>query len=359
MSSTHTTTEPVVLPGSRPGKKMVWVPGGTFAMGSQDFYPEERPVRQVDVDGFWMDEHPVTVAEYRRFVRATGYVTVAERSLDPSRHPGLDPRLLAQGSLVFHKTPGPVDLSDHRSWWSYVPGACWRRPEGAGSSVHGRERHPVTHVAYEDAEAYAIWSGKELPTEAEWEYASRGGLDGAIYAWGDDFSPQGRLMANTWQGEFPWRNAKLDRFERTSPIGMFPANGYGLLDMTGNVWEWTCDLYHTRPGDRGAKATCVPHTKRQSLPRQRAAEDAPRDSPGGAPDGSAGDGDSPDGSAGGWAGDGGADEAFEHAVVRVIKGGSYLCCATFCLRYRPAARQAMDSDSATCHLGFRCVVRPR
>ncbi|GAA2754999.1 formylglycine-generating enzyme required for sulfatase activity [Actinopolymorpha rutila] len=309
------------------------MPGGTFAMGSDDFYPEERPVRTVEVAGFWMDERPVTVSEYRRFVRATGYVTVAERRLDADLHPGADPRLTTPGSLVFHPTPGPVDLSDCGSWWSYVPGANWRRPEGPGSAPHGRERHPVTHVAYEDAEAYAHWSGKQLPTESEWEYAARGGLDGAVYAWGDDFSPRGRLMANVWQGDFPWRHAGLGPFERTSPSGLFPANGYGLLDMTGNVWEWTSDVYRAPEPDRAAKAACVPllvPLDRQSpLPWQRTAADAE------------------------------AGTADGNRVARVVKGGSYLCSATYCLRYRPAARQPSDSATATGHVGFRCVVHPR
>ncbi|MFD2082230.1 Formylglycine-generating enzyme, required for sulfatase activity, contains SUMF1/FGE domain [Actinopolymorpha cephalotaxi] len=342
----ETSTRPGNRTRARPGRRMVWVPGGTFAMGSDDFYPEERPVRTVEVAGFWMDEHPVTVAEYRRFVRATGYVTVAERHLDAGRASGsasgVDPRPATPGSLVFRPTPGPVDLSDWGSWWSYVPGACWRRPEGPVSAPHGRERHPVTHVAYEDAEAYAAWSGKQLPTETEWEYAARGGLDGAVYAWGNDFSPRGRLMANVWQGDFPWRRAGLGPYRRTSPTGLFPANGYGLLDMTGNVWEWTSDLYHAPEPDRAAKAVCVPVPlvvpldRSGPLPRQRAATDDPSGT------------ELP------------ADGSYDvDRVVRVVKGGSYLCSATFCLRYRPAARQPSDSVTATCHVGFRCVVHPR
>src|SRR5499427_7578623 len=185
------------------------IPGGTFWMGSDAFYPEESPVHEVTVDSFWMDEHPVTVAEYRRFVAATGYVTVAERPLDPASYPQADPALLVPGSLVFQRTKGPVDLRDYRNWWAYVPGASWRQPAGPGSGCRG-PAHPVTHVAYEDAEAYAKWAGKELPTEAEWEYAARGGLDRAVYAWGDDFAPHGRMMANTWQGPFPWQNLRTD-----------------------------------------------------------------------------------------------------------------------------------------------------
>ena len=193
--------------------------GGTFAMGSDEFYLEERPVHRVSVDAFWIDEHPVTAADYRRFVRATGYTTVAERPLDEADYPDADPELLVPGSLVFRKTTGPVALDDVRNWWEYVPGAYWKKPAGPGSTINGRDRHPVVQVAYEDAESYATWAGKSLPTEAEWEYAARGGLDGARFAWGDDEVPNGTRMANTWQGEFPWRNSKDDGFEGTSPVG--------------------------------------------------------------------------------------------------------------------------------------------
>src|SRR5436190_3865491 len=220
---------------------MVWVPGGSFLMGSEDFYPEERPVRRVEVDGFWMDEHLVTVAEFRRFVKATGYVTVAERPLDAAQYPGADPALLHPGSLVFHQPGGPVYLRDVTHWWRYTPGAQWRHPAGPGSTLDGLDRHPVTHVAAEDADAYAAWAGKQLPTEAEWELAARGGLDGAVFTWGDEVAPKGQMMANTWQGAFPWRNLRTDGYEGTSPVGSFPPNGYGLYDMAGNVWEWTWD----------------------------------------------------------------------------------------------------------------------
>jgi len=293
-------------------KDMVEVPGGTFRMGSERFYPEEAPVHEVSVDGFWIDRHPVTVAEFRRFVKATGHVTWAERAPDADDYPDADPELLVPGSLVFRKTAGPVPLDDYRNWWTWVPGADWRQPEGPGSTVGGRERHPVTHVAYADAVAYADWAGKALPTEAEWEYAARGGLDGAIFTWGDEFAPKGRMMANTWQGEFPWQNLLLDRYEATSPVETYPANGYGLYDMAGNVWEWTEDWFAQREAN-GAPSCCAPRD-----PRAAAEERFPR---------------------------------------RVIKGGSHLCAPNYCLRYRPAARQGETIDSTTGHIGFRCVIR--
>src|SRR4051794_4775283 len=222
---------------------MLQVPGGTFAMGCDRFYPEEAPVRHVAVDGFRMDRHPVTVREFRRFVSECGYVTVAERQPSAADYPGADPDLLVPGSLVFRRAGGPVDLRDFRNWWEYVPAADWRHPEGPASSIAGRQRHPVVHVAFEDAQAYATWAGKSLPTEAEWELAARGGLDGAVFAWGDEFAPGGRMMANTWQGEFPWQNLRADGYEGTSPVAAFAPNGYGLYDMTGNVWEWTADFF--------------------------------------------------------------------------------------------------------------------
>jgi sulfatase modifying factor 1 len=299
---------PAIDPHQHPG--MTWVPGGSFFMGSNDFYPEERPVRRVQVEGFWLDVSPVTMLEFQRFVQATGYVTVAERPLDPTLYPDADPDLLVPGSLVFQRARGPVDLRDYRNWWAYVPGASWRAPEGPGSATDGREQHPVTHVAYEDALAYAAWAGKALPSEAEWEYAARGGLDCAVFAWGNVFAPDGRMMANTWQGQFPWQNLALDGFESTSPVGSFPPNGYGLYDMTGNVWEWTLDRFVEEPIVAGACPSCAPVALGPELIERR-----------------------------------------------VIKGGSHLCAPNYCLRYRPAARQAEAVDTSTCHLGFRCIIR--
>jgi len=307
-----------------PAKDMAWIPGGRFLMGSDEFYPEERPVHPVRVDGFWMDEHPVTVAQFRRFVKATGYVTLAERPLDPADFPGSDRSVLVPGALVFHRTRGPVDLNDVRNWWAYVPGACWRQPDGPGSSIVGRDRHPVTQVAFEDVEAYATWAGKALPTEAEWEFAARGGLEGARFAWGDEFAPKGRMLANTWQGEFPWQNTLEDGFEGTSPVRSFPPNGFGLYDMAGNVWEWTDDFFAPRQSDRAEHACCIPHNPRTSSPDMSFGHGQPG----------------------------------EHIPRRVIKGGSHLCAPNYCLRYRPAARQAEAVDTSTCHIGFRCIVRP-
>ena len=235
-------------------KDMVAVPGGTFLMGSEEFYEEERPVREVTVDPFSIDEHQVTVAEFRRFVKATGYVTVAERAARPGRVPRRRSRAPRAGLAgVPPDDRARCDLRDVRNWWSYVPGAQWRHPEGPGSTLHGRERHPVTQVAFADAAAYAAWAGKELPTEAEWEFAARGGLEQARFTWGDEFAPKGKMMANTWQGEFPWQNLLQDGFAGTSPVKSFPPNGYGLYDMAGNVWEWTADAFGANGASGGAR----------------------------------------------------------------------------------------------------------
>jgi sulfatase modifying factor 1 len=302
--------------------EMIAVSGGTFLMGSADFYPEERPVRAVAVDSFRMDAHPVTAAEFRRFVKATGYVTSAELTVDPADFPDADRNALVPGALVFRRASGPVDLSDWRQWWSYAPGADWRHPLGGDSTLNGRELHPVTQVSYGDAAAYAAWAGKDLPTEAEWEYAARGGLDAARYAWGDEFSPKGRRMANTWHGEFPWeyqgRGARVDQ-PGTTAVKTFPPNGYGLYDMTGNIWEWTVDYYSVPRAGSAPPACCAPRNPRV---------------------------DEPD-----------VDQAEGRFQRRVTKGGSHLCAPNYCLRYRPAARQGQTEDTATCHLGFRCIVR--
>ena len=227
-------------------RNMRRLPAGTFLMGSDRHYPEERPAHRASVDGFWMDATAVTNAAFAAFVEATGYATVAERPLDPAQYPGARPEMLAPGSLVFRMSDGPVDTSDHRNWWAWAPGACWRRPEGPGSGVDRREDHPVVHIAYEDAEAYAAWAGAELPTEAEWEFAARGGLDDAEFAWGDEFVTGGGHMANTWQGPFPWRDFAADGFAGTCPVRSFPPNGHGLFEMCGNVWEWTADWFAQR-----------------------------------------------------------------------------------------------------------------
>ena len=285
-------------------KDMVALPGATFAMGSEEFYAEEAPMRDATVAAFAIDRHPVTVGEFRRFVTQTGHVTEAERAPDPALYPDADAALLVPGSLVFQRTAGPVSLRDVRSWWRYVPGACWHAPEGPGSTVRGRHRHPVTHVAHGDALAYAAWAGKALPTEAEWEYAARGGLDGARFAWGEEIAPGGKMMANWWQGRFPWENLRLDGYDGTSPVGAFAPNGFGLFDVCGNVWEWTADRFSA-----SATESCCTPPAPEAIPRT------------------------------------------------TIKGGSHLCAPSYCLRFRPAARQGEAVDTSTSHIGFRCIVR--
>ncbi|MEI7057682.1 formylglycine-generating enzyme family protein [Nocardioides sp. CCNWLW239] len=313
--------------------RMIRLDGGTFTMGSEAFYPDEGPVHERTVAAFEIDLHPVTVAQFAAFVAETGYVTLAERPLDPADFPGADPADLVPGGLVFVPTRGPVDLRDWRQWWRWGAGASWKSPFGAGSSVKGREDHPVTQVALEDAQAYAAWAGKRLPTEAEFEFAARGGLAGATYAWGEELRPEGRLMANTWQGSFPWRNTGAAGWVGTTPVGTFPANGYGLLDCIGNVWEWTTDLYAEkhdpeRPRERvdlladqggcGDECRCGPSSREeaQAVASAEPGSTIPR---------------------------------------RVLKGGSHLCAPEYCLRYRPAARSPQADDTATSHIGFRCV----
>jgi sulfatase modifying factor 1 len=301
---------------------MIWIPGGVFLMGSDHHYPEEAPAHRVRVDGFWIDATAVTNAQFERFVAETGYVTLAERSPRAEDYPDAAPDLLVPASAVFTPPPGAVDIGNAYLWWSYVTGADWRHPTGPSSSLHGLGDHPVVHVAYEDAEAYARWAGKDLPTEAEFEFAARGGLDGMEFVWGSELHPDGRMMANTWQGEFPWQNTEQDGYRWTSPVGAFPANGYGLFDMAGNVWQWTSDWYdaHAAPAHR----CCVVENPRGG--REERSHD-----PSGAP---------------------------VTLPRKVVKGGSFLCAPNYCLRYRPAARMGQTIDTSTCHVGFRCIRRP-
>jgi formylglycine-generating enzyme len=315
--------DPTATPGPPPDAGMVWVPGGTFLIGSDRHYPEEAPAHRVTVDGLWMQRCAVTNAEFRRFVDATGYVTLAEKPPDAARYPDALPERLVPASGVFVRPRQPVDLRNPYGWWQWVPGASWRHPRGPQSSLKDLDDHPVVHVAREDVDAYAAWAGKELPTEAEWEHAARGGLDGAEYAWGDELTPGGRFLANWWQGEFPLENLRLDGHEYTAPVRSFPPNGYGLFEMTGNVWEWTADWYQ----DQAAAA------------HPGCAVDNPR---GGRRDTSH---------------DPGAGDPVP-MPRRVIKGGSHLCADNYCRRYRPAARMGQAVDTSTSHLGFRCVVRP-
>ena len=312
-----------------PPPGMVALPGGTFAMGSQAFYSEEAPVRHVRVDPFWIDETPVTNRQFASFVEATGHRTMAEIAPDPCDYPGMDPALAQPGSLVFEKTAGPVDLADLGQWWQFRLGADWRHPTGPGSSLDGLEDHPVVHVTHGDALAYAQWAGKALPSEAEWEFAARGGLEGRDYGWAADFAdelaPGGVMLANYWQGLFPFANTREDGWERTSPVRSYPPNGYGLYDMIGNVWEHTADWY------------AEPKLAAKTSPSACCTLDNPR---------------------GGRKG-----ESFDPATPglkiarKVIKGGSHLCALNHCRRYRPAARFAQAIDSPTSHGGIRCVIR--
>ena len=288
-------------------------------MGSNDHYPEEAPAHRVHVPGFWIDPYAVTNAQFAAFVAETGYVTVAEKPPDAALYPDADPSLMRPASVVFTPPPRLVSLHDHMAWWSLVPGADWRHPRGPGSDLTGLGDHPVVHVAWPDVIAYSAWAGKSIPTEAEWEYAARGGRRGTEYAWGDELTPGGVHMANVWQGEFPLRNLAADGYEWTAPVGSFPANGYGIFELIGNVWEWTSDWYAahaesvpaccglTSRGGSGEATSVAPGSK---LPR------------------------------------------------KVTKGGSFLCAPNYCRRYRPAARMPQEIDTSTCHLGFRCVIRP-
>jgi formylglycine-generating enzyme len=288
---------------------LVWIPGQTAVLGSDRHYPEEAPARPTGVEGFWMMAKAVTNTQFAEFVDATAYLTVAERPLNPADYPDAPPENLQPGSMVFTRTQGPVDLRHLNLWWTWTPGTSWRRPVGPLSSIDKRAEHPVVHVAYEDAEAYAAWAGMSLPTEAEWETAARGGLDQAEYTWGDEPEPPGQRMANYWHGDFPWRPEK--GYGRTAPVGSYPPNGYGLFDMAGNVWEWTTDWYGETRDDQPccASDSYDPRQPQFQVPR------------------------------------------------KVVKGGSFLCADVYCLRYRPAARRPQPVDTGMSHVGFRCVKR--
>ena len=302
---------------------MVWIPGGTFTMGSDDHYAEERPARRAAVDGFWIDPTPVTNRQFARFVAETSYVTFAEFPPDPNDYPGADPRMLVASSMVFTPPRVAVDLRYPAQWWAFIPGADWRHPQGPGSNLEGLDDHPVVHIAWVDALAYAAWAGVELPTEAEWEFAARGGLEAVEYAWGDALTPDGRYMANTWQGVFPNANSLEDGWARTSPVGAYPANGHGLYDMIGNTWEWTVDWWSTPDPAATSPRCCSAKNPRGGLEETSYAEDGlpiPR---------------------------------------KVLKGGSHLCAPNYCRRYRPAARHPQPIDTSASHVGFRCVARSR
>ncbi|KTG11545.1 gliding motility-associated lipoprotein GldK [Haloprofundus marisrubri] len=303
---------------------MVWIPGGAYTAGSAEFYPEERPPRRVRVEGFWMDAHHVTNEQFGEFVDETGYTTLAERPPNPEDYPGVPSEDLITGSAVFQKPKRPVGPQNPNQWWKYVSGADWRHPLGPDSSIDDLSDHPVVHVAYEDAVAYAEWAGKTLPTEAQWERAARGGLDAKPFVWGDDHTVDGKLMANTWQGHFPYENTCLDGYDRTSPVGAFPANEFGLFDMAGNAWQWTRDWYHDDPTAGTSTSSCCGPTTPRGVSEEQSVD--PRD-PTGIP-------------------------------RKVLKGGSHLCAPNYCFRYRPAARYPEPVDTSTSHVGFRCIVEP-
>ncbi len=324
MSSTPDNKK--VETGAPPDMRLV--EGGKFTMGSLLWYPDEAPLREVRVDSFWIDETPVTNRQFAKFVDATGHVTLAEIAPDPKDYPGMLPGMDRAGSLVFFPTEGPVPLSEYQHWWRFEFGADWRHPTGPESDLDSGDLwdHPVVHVAWADAMAYAKWAGKDLPTEAEHEYAARGGLEGKEFAWGDELAPEGRMMANYWQGQFPFANTLEDGWLRTAPVGSFPANGYGLYDMIGNVWEWTRDWWEDQPSvpeKRRGQACCTVSNPRGGTLR-------------------------------------GSFDPMQPQIKigrKVLKGGSHLCAANHCQRYRPAARHPEMIDTSTSHIGFRCVRR--
>ncbi len=313
---------PTTAPGPAPAPGMVWIPEGTYRMGSDAHYPEEAPAHEVSVDGFWIDATPVTNRQFREFVEATGHVTFCEIAPNAADYPGADPAMLVPASVVFVPPVERVNLSDHFQWWQFVAGADWRHPQGPDSSLEGRDDHPVVHVAFADVEAYARWAGKELATEAQWEWAARASNADTVYAWGDELEPGGRHMANVWQGEFPRQNLAEDGYAGTSPVGAFPPNGFGLSDMIGNVWEWTCDWFSMSHAQTATKSCCIPRNPRGG---QREASIDPSQP--------------------------------EIPIPRkVMKGGSHLCAPNYCQRYRPAARMSQPVDTSTSHLGFRCIA---
>ncbi len=311
-------------------RDLIWVPGGEFTVGSNVHYPEEAPAHRVVVDGFHIDARPVTNDEFARFVADTGHVTLAETAPNAVDYPQADSALLVPASAVFCPPGRPVDLTNAYEWWRSVPGADWRHPRGPQTTIDGMGDHPVVHVAYADAEAYAAWAGKALPTEAEWEFAARGGArDGAPYAWGDELTPQGRYMANFWQGDFPHANDLADGYAWTSPVGSFDPNGYGLYDMIGNVWEWTADWWAEQRRLAPRTPSCCGSTPARVNPtggKRQLSVDPQL-------------------------------PALARAPRKVMKGGSHLCAENYCRRYRPAARLPQTLDTSTCHLGFRCIVR--
>lgn len=303
----------MLLASSLLADEMIWIPSGTFWMGSDERgMPDTKPWHQVTVDGFWMDRAPITNIEFSEFVKETGYVTTAEKRLDPKQYPGARLQDLEPAGIVFVQTEGPVDLTKPLNWWKLIRGASWEHPEGPHTNIENLSDHPVVHVSYEDAQAYAKWKGKRLPTEAEWEYAARGGLEKKKYVWGDEKLPEGKWMANIWQGKFPYDNSAEDGFMGTSPVKHYPPNGYGLYDMSGNVWEWCSDWYD-------AKYYSVSPSKNPQGPEKSYDPNEPR------------------------------------IAKRVLRGGSFLCCDQYCRRYVPGGRGKNSPDSGTSNIGFRCV----